>query len=47
MTPPPWDRGSRVFRNQEWYVLVNRLRLPRREAEIMQRVFDGLGEAAR
>lgn len=46
MTPPPRGRGSRVFRDEEWRVLVNRLGLSPREAEITQRVFDGLSEAA-
>lgn len=41
----PRGRGSRVFRDQEWRVLVSRLGLSPREAEITQRVFDGLGEA--
>lgn len=46
MMPPPRGRGSRVFRDQEWRALVDRLGLSPREAEITQRVFDGLGEAA-
>ncbi|MYL07399.1 MAG: helix-turn-helix transcriptional regulator [Gemmatimonadales bacterium] len=46
MTPSPRGRGSRVFRGQEWHALINRLGLSPREAEITQRVFDGLGEAA-
>jgi len=45
MTPPPRGRGSRVFRDQEWRVLIDRLGLSSREAEITQRVFDDLGTA--
>ena len=46
MKRPPRGRGSKVFRDQEWRVLINRLELSPREAEITQRVFDGLGAAA-
>lgn len=47
LIPPPRGRDSRVFRDEEWYVLVNRRGLGSREAEITQRVFDDGGEAAR
>lgn len=46
MTPPPRDRGSQVFREHEWQILIDRLGLSPREAEITQRVFDDLGGAA-
>ncbi|WP_343219022.1 LuxR C-terminal-related transcriptional regulator [Candidatus Palauibacter scopulicola] len=36
---------ARVFRDQEWRVLIDRLGLSSREAEITQRVFDDLGTA--
>ena len=41
---PPRGRGSRLFRDEEWYVLVKRLGLSRREAEIVRLVFDALSE---
>ena len=43
--PPPRGRGSRLFRDEEWYVLVKRLGLSRREAEIVRLVFDDLSKA--
>ncbi len=42
--PPPRGQGSRLFRDEEWYVLVKRLGLSRREAEIVRLVFDDLSE---
>lgn len=41
---PPRGRGSRLFRDEEWDVLVNRLGLSLREAEIVRLVFDDLTE---
>ena len=44
LIPPPRGRGSRLFRDEEWYVLVNRLGLSPREAEIVRLVFDDLSK---
>lgn len=43
---PPRGRGSKVFRDHEWHLLVTQLGLSKREKEITQRVFDNLGETA-
>lgn len=42
LIPPPRGRGSRLFRDEEWYVLANRFELSPREAEIVRFVFDDL-----
>ena len=46
MTQAPRSRGSRVFRDREWRVLVTQLGLSTREEEIVRGIFDDLTEAA-
>ena len=44
--PTRRGRGSRLFRDEEWCVLVNRLGLSPREAEIVRLIFDDLSKDA-
>ena len=44
LIPPPRGRGSRLFRDKEWDILVSRLGLSPREAEIVRLVFDDLSK---